>query len=76
MGLSNHLILKIAFGPTVSEVLLKGHFMVNGTAKKSPSQIFFKFGMWILHLFNNDICITKIGLELFEIRKFENCPFL
>jgi len=24
--------------------------MVNDTAKKSPSQIFFKFGMWILHL--------------------------
>jgi len=27
------------------------HSMVNGTAKKSPSQIFFKIGMWILHLF-------------------------
>jgi len=25
--------------------------MVNGTAKKSPFQIFFKFGMWILYLF-------------------------
>jgi len=25
--------------------------MINGTVKTSPSQIFFKFGMWILHHF-------------------------